>query len=404
MGDFFTIEELEEYVAESDVLETKGLLVNTFEIGGTLAYKLLNYDDIRTKYGNKTVNTFDGLVKTLCKITDYEKTVIEIVQETCNVSYQQAVSKIAIAWNIRAKDGKGHWFKEQLETISHNRAILADPDSIKDKYPLLYKQIKNASRTRKYYDFICDLFMTQLEASGMFYLGCDKPLIASASKKFIAKAKGVGVNAAEDNINNLCRFGLIKKLTDEEVMEINVTHYEKVMKLRVKGHRTIASYQIIKWTDEVLAEAEHHIQYGKESGMTNKSQCGKSFEEHGYDTISKGSNELSKDDAITFVKLEKWARNKFRSDKACITNKEWAQKFNEFEKQTFGPQRACKSDRLRTLLIAKLDLMLIPASKPNRALFGGINSTKFKDIAYNSKMLVKRNRYEELTKDEPDKA
>lgn len=391
------INDIDECLAEIEALDTGPFFSNNNPT--TLAYEILHDTSLVTKYGNKVVSTYNGLCKAIEKASvDYNESVIDIVQKNYSCTKQQAISKLALAWNIRAKDGKGVWFKEQYAIISHNKAILDNPESIKDKYPLLYKQITGA-RTKKYYDFIIDLFMNRLEASGLFYLGCDKPLIASASKRFTAKVMRVKRNrTALDNMNDLDRFGMVKKLLDDDVMSIDCGHYEKVMSLKTNNGNTINSYQLIKWTDDVLSKAEEHIAYGKTHGMTHKSQNGATLSAHGYDTIGKGNDELNDDDATTFALLEKWARNKFRSSRGVITNKEWTHKFNEFEKQTYGQERTKKSDRLKSYLIAKLDLIQIMATKDNMNLFGGVNSKKFDGIAHNSKMMVKKSVYEELIK------
>lgn len=391
------VKELEAYNAEAKELETKELLVSIDKRDkeSIIADKLLNSDEPRTIYGNRTVSTFNELCKVIDKAST-DESVIDIVMNGCNCTRQQAITKLALAWNIRVKDGKGMWFKQQLDVISHNKSVLANID--RDKYPLLYKQM--TGRTKKYYNFMLDLYQCRLEACGLFYLGCNMPLVASGSYRFITKALRLSrTETVEDNINNLDRYGLIKKLTDEELMTINTNQYEKVMKLKSNNGNSINSYQLIMWTDEVLALAEEHIAYGKSHGITNKSQNSATLSAHGYDSISKGTGELSADDAETFSKLEKWARNKFRSDKAVITNKEWQAKFYEYDgDKTYGAERTSKMDRLRSMLIAKLDLIQIMASKDNRALFGGINSKKFEGIAPNSKMMVKRAIYEQLTR------
>jgi hypothetical protein len=254
---------------------------------------------------------------------------------------------------------------------------------------------------RKYYRFALSLFMSQLEQAGLFYKGFGQPLVASASVRFVAKALGVGIKAAEDNMNNLVKYGIIKKLSDDEVMNANVTHYELVMSLKnqSKAFNSINTYKLIKWTDTVLESAENHIKYCKSTGQTNKSQSKASLDAHGYkNTITKTNHGLSDEDLILFAKLEKWARNKYRSKKAVISTPEWEQKFNEFNTRQYNSaqERNRKSQELRTIIIAKLDLVLITANKQHRALYGGANSRKWAGLAYNTKIMVKRDIYETL--------
>ena len=396
MGENF-IEDLIEYLAEINELDTGTLLLDgvPFELRG---HKILESEELKNNYGNRVVSNFDALYKAIDKASnEFDESVIDIVAKDYNCSKSQAITKLALAWNIRAKQGKGKWFEKQSNVLSNNKSKKASLD--KDKYPLLYKQM--TGRNKKYYDFILELFQARIEASGLFYLGGDKPLVASASFRFMTKTPMIGsrLDTVEKNINNLARYGLIKKLTDEELMDIDTNQYEKAMNLKANNGNTINSFMLIEWTDEVLAAAEEHIVYGKTHGMTNKSQNNATLSAHGYDIINKGADSLNPEDTEDYAKLEKWARNKFRSDNAVITNKEFERKFYEIDAgKTFGNDRSYKMNRLRALLIARLDLIQVMASKANRELFGGANSKKFQDIAPNSKMLVKRTRYEELTK------
>lgn len=391
------LKDLAEYLAEINELNIGALLLDSIPIE-LLGHKILESEELRNNYGNRIVSNFDALYKAIDKASnEFDESVVDTVAKDYNCSKSQAITKLALAWNIRAKQDKGKWFKRQYEILSNNKSKMANLD--KDKYPLLYKQM--TGRNKKYYNFMLELFQTRIEACGLFYLGCDKPLVASASFRFMAKLPILGsrIDTVEKNINNLARYGLIKKLTDEELMEIDTNQYEKATKLKASNGNTINSFMLIEWTDEVLALAEEHIAYGKNHGITNKSQNNATLSAHGYDIINKGADSLNPEDAEDYVKLEKWARNKFRSDNAVITNKEFEQKFYEIDAgKTFGNDRSYKMNRLRTMLIAKLDLIQIMASKANRELFGGINSKKFQGIAPNSKMLVKRIRYEQLAK------
>ena len=244
--------------------------------------------------------------------------------------------------------------------------------------------------------------MSQLEQAGLFYKGYGQPLVASASVRFVAKSLGVGIKAAEDNMNNLVKYGIIKKLSDDEVMNANVTHYELVMSLKnqSKAFNSITTYKLIKWTDTILETAEHNIIYSKSTGQTNKSQTKASLDAHNHTGIitKTRNNGLCDEDLELLAKLEKWARNKYRSNKAVISTPEWEQKFNEYNTQYYGSGQArdCKSQELKTIIIAKLDLVLITANKKHRELYGGANSRKWAGLAYNTKIMVKRNIYETL--------
>lgn len=391
------IQDLTEYLAEINEFETGALFINSvpFEL---LGRKILESEEFRNSYGNRTISSFDSLYKAIDKASiEFDESIVDIVAKDYSCNKSQAITKIALAWNIRTAEDKGKWFRRQFEILSNNRAKLAEIDS--DEYPLLYKHM--TGRTKKYYEFMLDLYELRLLACGFFYLGCDKPLVASASYRFIAKTTIIrtSVETARKNIDNLARFGLIKKLTDEELMDIDTNQYEKVMRLKANNGYTINSFELIEWTEEVLALAEEHIAYGKERGITNKSQNSATLSAQGYDTCHKGSGDLSADDSEDFAKLEKWARDKFRAKNAVITNRDWDNKFYEIDGgKTYGDTRTKKKDRLRSMLIAKLDLILIFASADNKALFGGANSKKFQGIAPNSKMMVKRDTYEERIK------
>ena len=388
------LQDLDLYL-EAETLNTEEVLEKDIAI---LYNQAVVSNNIISQYGNKTIYGFDTLCRILERIPG-QNSVIETVQNRCHCTRNQAITKLALALNINA--GKDIWFKEQLETIIYNQTLLDNPEIVEDTHPALYKQIKHGARMRKYYQFALSLFMSQLEHAGLFYKGFGQPLLASASKRFVAKAIHVREQAAEDNMNNLDKYGIIKKLSDDEVMEANVTHYELVMSLKNqnKAFNSITTYKLIKWTDDVLDTAENHINYCKSTGQTNKSQSKASLDAHGYkDTITKTNHGLCDEDLALLAKLEKWARNKYRSNKAVISTPEWEQKFNEYNTRYYnsGQERDKKSQELRTIIIAKLDLILITANKQHRALYGGANSRKWAGLAYNTKIMVKRNIYETL--------
>lgn len=388
------VEDLDLYL-EANTLDTEEVLEKDITI---LYSQAVMPDDIISGYGNRTIYGFDTLYRTLERIPG-QNSIISIIQINCHCTRQQAITKLALALNIEA--GKDTWFKEQLETIIYNQTLLDNPELVEDTHPALYNQIKNGARMRKYYQFVLSLFMSQLEQAGLFYKGFGQPLVASASKRFVAKALHVRPDTAEDNMNNLDKYGIIKKLSDDEVMNANVAHYERVMSLKNqnKAFHSITTYKLIKWTDAVLNSAENHIRYCKETGQTNKSQTKASLDAHGYkDTIAKANCGLSEEDSKLLKALETWARNKYRSKKAVISTPEWEQKFNEFNTRQYNSaqERNCKSQELRTIIVAKLDLILITANKKHRALYGGANSRKWIGLAYNTKLMVKRDIYETL--------
>lgn len=388
------LEDLDLYL-EANTLDTEEVLEKEITV---LYSQAVVPDDIISEYGNRTIYGFDTLYRVLERIPG-QNSVIDTVQRFCHCTRQQAITKLALALNINA--GKDTWFKEQLETIIYNQTLLDNPEIVEDTHPALYKQIKHGARMRKYYQFVLSLFMSQLEQAGLFYKGFGQPLVASASKRFVAAALRVGAQTAEDNMNNLDKYGIVKKLSDDEVMNANVTHYELVMSLKNqrKAFNSINTYMLIKWTDAVLDSAEEHIIYCKSTGQTNKSQTKASLDAHGYkDTITKTTRGLSDEDLELLAKLEKWARNKYRSNKAIISTPEWEQKFNEFNTRQYNSaqERNRKSQELRTIIIAKLDLILIRANKAHRALYGGANSRKWIGLEYNTNIMVKRNIYETL--------
>lgn len=388
------VEDLDLYL-EANTLDTEEVLEKEITV---LYSQAIIPDNIISEYGNRTIYGFDTLCRILERIPG-QNSIISIIQINCHCTRQQAITKLALALNIEA--GKGTWFKDQLETIIYNQTLLDNPELVEDTHPALYNQIKNGARMRKYYQFVLSLFMSQLEQAGLFYKGFGQPLVASASYKFVAAALHVGKNAAEDNMNNLDKYGIIKKLSDDEVMNANVTHYDKVMQLKNHSRfcETITTYMLIKWTDTVLDTAENHINYCKATGQTNKSQTKVSLDAHGYkDTITKTSHTMSDEDSKLLKALETWARNKYRSEKAVISTPEWERKFNEFNTRQYNSaqERNCKSQELRTIIVAKLDLILITANKKHRALYGGANSRKWIGLAYNTKLMVKRDIYETL--------
>ena len=129
MGENF-IEDLIEYLAEINELDTGTLLLDgvPFELRG---HKILESEELKNNYGNRVVSNFDALYKAIDKASnEFDESVIDIVAKDYNCSKSQAITKLALAWNIRAKQGKGKWFEKQSRFATPESTIATTTCSV----------------------------------------------------------------------------------------------------------------------------------------------------------------------------------------------------------------------------------------------------------------------------------
>jgi hypothetical protein len=181
--------------------------------------------------------------------------------------------------------------------------------------------------------------------------------------------------------------------------------FQRKMKHMATHVKTITNYELVKWTDDVLAYAEEQIKNCKSKKLTHMSQNYISMKAAGYsDTVSKKIDEqMNQKDKENIEALKKWARKKYeKQGRQFITDKELKERFNnaDVKNPIFAGKK--KQEVYRTLLIDELDLVAIYATKDCRMMFQSLRKTTNKKdwqgIAYQSHVYVKREMYEANTK------
>lgn len=365
----------------------------------------------RDLYGNDVVESEEHLVSILESIeTGENENIIEMVQDAYTrdnniCTRTQAITKLAIALNLYPEGT--NWFKEQIEIIKHNNALLNNPESIKDVYPRVYSKIKVGAFSRKYYVKLMYEFQEMLERRGLFYKSNTPTLISSISISHVSNDRAGARYTASTNMNDLHNYGFTRKLTDDEVMDLSITKYDEIMRFKrmLRVGNTINNYLLIKWTPEVLEKADERILYCKVRKLTHASQNYHTMRVVGFgDTITKISDNskkktLSDKDLENIKALYTWARDKFRG-KGCrfINKKDWEEQFNNPNRPhpIFCSER--KKQMYRVIIMYKLDLVPVYTTKALKtALQKGKNkNTKvWRGVAAQSHTLIKRSFYEE---------
>ncbi len=350
---------------------------------------LILSEEIINKYGNKTIKRHRDLESKLNQIkTGSGKSIIEIAMNAYGCTYSQAVSKLAVKLNINYDHET--WFKNQMEILEHNKNLIENPMVIVIKHPQLWNKLKHNAHMRKYFLFLIDLFQTQLEQKGVSYKATSKPLVASASCGFISGSLGTGYKTAYVNMNNLVMFGATKKLTDKEVKNIDKSRYESIVELAKnsvyntedKDVRTITTYELILWDDEVLEAMNDMVIEKQRTRATNKGQCHTSLSAIGCDdVINKSTKQLSQEDKANIASLTKWARKKVFEKGGCgfITREDWESRFNNPEnKNTIWAKKHIR-DMYETIVMNKLGLSYEYVSKELKSL---VNSKKLNKIEH----------------------
>ena len=322
--------DMDEIIADIDAIVEEGEKLHTAELlrikeeeklecerNAKILMSVLDNPGLIAKYGNKTIKRHRDIEPLLRKIpTGCDKSLIQITMDTHGCTYNQALSKLAQKFNINYDHDT--WFKIQLEILDHNRKLITNPSEIVQNYPQLWNKMKKDAHMRKYYIFLLDLFQTQLEHNGLSYKAKSKPLIASASNRFIAKALRVGYEAVKTNMSNLTMFGATKKLSDKQVKNFDESRYDNIMNLAGKTNRTITTYELILWDDEVLQMMNDLIIEKQRTRATNKGQCHLMLDALGHgDVLHKSKRTMTKEEKMIVADLKKWGRKKAIDSTGC---------------------------------------------------------------------------------------
>lgn len=387
------IADFESFIEEAEELHTQELLriqeEQKFERERNLeALDLILSEEIINEYGNKTIKRHRDLESKLNQIkTGSGKSIIEIAMSAYGCSYSQAISKLAVRLNINYDHET--WFKNQKEIIEHNKKLLENPMIIVIKHPQLWNKLKHNAHMRKYFEFLINLFQTQLEHNGLSYKAISKPLIASASCGFIAESLNIkSRKTAFINMNNLVMFGATKKLTNKEVKNIDKSRYESIMELAKnnpfstedKDVTTITTYELLLWDDEVLEAMNDMVIEKQRTRSTREGQCHASLDAIGCgDVINKSTKELSQEDKANIASLTKWARKKVFEKGGCgfITREDWKSRFNNPENKNTIWAGEHTRDMYETIVMNKLGLSYEYVSKELKSL---VNSKKLNKI------------------------
>lgn len=396
-----------------DVLETERKEI-VFECDRKLRLvsDILSDENVISLYGNQTVanrEEFMALVKSIP--TGEKDSLLILTMDAYDCNETQALTKIALALNISNKDSNC-WFNQQLETINYNKALLENIEQIAKQYPKVYSKLRDGERTqRKYYIFLLEAFEAKLERRGLFFTGDNAPLITAESFRTVSKTLRVRLNTARDNMDDLHNFGFTRKLTNEQLKELSPIQYGEIktfqrkMKYIAAHVQTITNYELIRWTDDVLANAEQQIIHCNSSKLTHQAHNFHTMNAVGYsDTVSKRLNkEFDEIDKKNLRILKKWAKEKFR-DKGCqfITSKEWTEQFNNPDKKNTVYAGSVRKETYRVLIMSDLDLVAVYATKECREVLQSSkkykNKKSWQGVAYQSQIYIKRELYEANTK------
>ncbi len=375
------IADLEAYRKEAETLETKELLVQATiaDNNKTILDDLLASEEM-AEFANKSITKEEQLTKILYSIpTNCDKSIIELAMAAYGCSYKQAITKLAIRLNINY--ARATPFKITLEKIQHNRELLLNPREIVINHPKLWNKMKKQAHMRKYFLYLLDLLQTQLEYKGISYKG--ESLLASASFGFIAKSMGKDAGSVRRNMNSIARYGMTNKLTDEAVMSLDIEHYERILDLKGQGYRrTITSYELILWTNDVLEQANDKIQECRTMKQTHKAQTFQSMNAVGDGAVSnKADTSMDPTDRANINSLKKWARKKVLDKTGCgfFTKADWATRFNDSSKPDstiFAGEK--KQQEYLAIVMAELNLVSMNATKKLKQLMCSAKLNKVK--------------------------
>jgi hypothetical protein len=373
-----------------------------------LVNSILNDEAIISLFGNESVSNMLELTTLIESVpTNHEDSLLILTMDAYDCDKVQASTKIALALNI-TNANEDCWFNKQLEVINYNNAILANPELIEEKYPKVYSKIKEGKRTQRgYYTFLMDAFMAKIHRRGLFFEDENAPLITAESFRTVSETLHVRMNTAFYNMNDLHNFGFTKKLTDDQLKKMSPAQYGEIkvfqrkMKYLASHVKTITNYELVKWTDDVLAYAEEQIVACKSKKVTHMSQNYHSMKAAGYsDTVSKKIDEqMNQKDKENITTLKNWAREKYKAKgRQFITNKEFEEQFNNPDKKNTVYAGKNKREAYRTIILSSLDLVAVYATKDCKEALQSIKKYKnekfWEGVSPQSHIYIKREMYE----------
>ena len=377
------IADLDLFIEEGEKLHTAELLrieqeqQVEYEKNLTVVNSILENEELIVKYGNKTIKKHREIMPKLNMIpTGCDKSLIELTMNGYRCNYNQAVSKLCKALNINY-DHKT-WFKVCNESLNNNKQIMNNPLMIIAKYPKLARYIK-------YMDHFLNLMQTQLEHNGVSYRGGKKPLLGSASVGFITKTMPTRTSymTVYKNMNILAMIGATRKLTDEEVKNIDPERYEQIMSLkRFEDESTITTYELIEWTDEALKAMNEILIEKQRTRTTNQGQCHMMFDAIGHgDVINKSKKIITDDDKIIIADLRKWARKKAVDSTGCgfITMADIDARFDIIKKEHGITVHKNKRNKYVTKALTAIGLSYEYVSQELKSI---VNKEKFYAVNY----------------------
>ena len=386
-------EEVDAAIEEAERLYTEELVAKQEEVqldcdkNLVILDYVLNNDDMKNLYGNKTIKRHRELAPLLNKVpTGCKKSLIEIAMSSYRCTYNQAMSKLAKEFNINYNHDT--WFTKQMEILEHNRNLLLNPSEIVIKYPQLWSKMKKEARMRKYFLFLLDLFQTQIEQKGVSYKATSKPLIASASYGFISSSLGKSYEAVVKNMNALAQLHLTRKLTDKKVKQIDKEMHGRILELATRWKKTITTYELILWDEELLQYVNDKLQENKRNKVTYKGQTANSLAAIGdRDVLNKSNKELSQKEKDDIATLKKWFRHKIFDKDGCgfVTKNDYESRFNNpNQKNTIWAGSKKQAEYLQ-IIFSELNLKSEYASKEVKSLIPG---KKIKNIDHRTHVYI----------------
>jgi hypothetical protein len=161
---------------------------------------------------------------------------------------------------------------------------------------------------------------------------------------------------------------MTNKLTDDIVMSLDTEHYDRIMGLKGQGYRrTITSYELILWTNDVLQSANDKLVECRVMKQTHKAQTYQSMKAIGDGAVSnKADTLMDSTDRANINSLKKWARKKVLDKTGCgfFTKADWATRFNDSSKpdSTIWAGEKRQQEYL-AIVMAELHLVSMNATK-----------------------------------------
>lgn len=361
-------------------------------------------DDFIALFGNETVENEEQLIELLESVdTGVEDNLIQLKMIADGCPEKVAITRLAVELNLQPEGEI--WFKKQMEIVENNMQLLENLEVIAEKYPRLYSKLYSGEKytvSYKCLEFLMAHLKERLEYLGVFFKSSKNAnVFAPATFHYVATRTSCNYGTVRNNVSTLDKAGLVRKLTDKEVMDLSLSYYIERKKYKTNSYnKSTTTYLLIEWTEDVLESANDFLAGTRQNKTGQRGTTYQTEKARGNETtLSKVSDKkMSEKDKEAMASLRNWARQKINKKTGAhfFTKADFESRFNNKDKKGTIHAGKVKQTTYLKLLVAQLDLVAIQPTKANKAALEPYLSSKVNNVDYRKDIFISRELFERI--------